>query len=341
MYYTTGFILHECLFALCVSRIDMSLQWPEYVVKMASTSRWRLCSKSSPMQSGKGLQRSSWIGKEVVLLDTSGKVCGNGFVQFVGAHQCINGRTELGQDRVGVVLYNVEPGKPYKLHSLQEWSTSLAFLNSISLHDHECAHLKNVESQPAKIGKRAYSSNRKAKPKVDTKIDKLLSNREVARTLSQTCCDRKCLSQFGRCTVKMLRYEMHTSKHEKKMAFKLAVHRNYHYCRLSGRKLVVVEGQEVCMRAWRLLYGVAESTFYAYRKMAQSGVRPQEHKAKGVSRVTNSTKQAVEMMRLLLEQQADSMPHRSRTLPTGEKVVEKVLPTGTKWKKIIADVNKV
>jgi hypothetical protein len=35
------------------------------------------------------------------------------------------------------------------------------------------------------------------------------------------------------------------------------------------------------------------------------------------------------------------MPHKTRTLTTGEKVVEKILPIGTKWKDILLDVNAV
>jgi uncharacterized C2H2 Zn-finger protein len=37
----------------------------------------------------------------------------------------------------------------------------------------------------------------------------------------------------------------------------------------------------------------------------------------------------------------DAMPHKTRTLPSGEKVVQMVLPTGTKWKNILVDINEV
>jgi hypothetical protein len=35
------------------------------------------------------------------------------------------------------------------------------------------------------------------------------------------------------------------------------------------------------------------------------------------------------------------MPHKTRTLSSGEKVVQMVLPTGTKWKNILTDINEV
>jgi hypothetical protein len=37
----------------------------------------------------------------------------------------------------------------------------------------------------------------------------------------------------------------------------------------------------------------------------------------------------------------DAMPHKIRTLLSGENVVKMVLPTGTKWKNILMDVNEV
>ena len=38
---------------------------------------------------------------------------------------------------------------------------------------------------------------------------------------------------------------------------------------------------------------------------------------------------------------ADVMSHKTRTLPSGEKVVQMVLPAGTKWKNILMDVNEI
>ena len=38
---------------------------------------------------------------------------------------------------------------------------------------------------------------------------------------------------------------------------------------------------------------------------------------------------------------ADVMPHKMRTLSTWEKVVQMMLPTGTKWKNILTDINEV
>jgi hypothetical protein len=46
-------------------------------------------------------------------------------------------------------------------------------------------------------------------------------------------------------------------------------------------------------------------------------------------------------MKMLLESKADFMPHKTCNLRTGEKVVQKILPSGTKWKQILQTRNEV
>jgi hypothetical protein len=43
----------------------------------------------------------------------------------------------------------------------------------------------------------------------------------------------------------------------------------------------------------------------------------------------------------MIEYSVDLMPHKFRTLPTGERVVEHVLPAGTKWKDLQHRVNEI
>jgi len=54
-----------------------------------------------------------------------------------------------------------------------------------------------------------------------------------------------------------------------------------------------------------------------------------------------STQQATAILSTLLEDKADMMPHRARILPNGTRVVEMVLPRGTKWKKFLVTINEV
>jgi hypothetical protein len=99
------------------------------------------------------------------------------------------------------------------------------------------------------------------------------------------------------------------------------------------------------MCAWRMIYGVSKTDFYRYRAYAASGRRAQQHGLLGTQKTSTSTAQALQTMSVILTTTADSMPHRTRTITTGvskgEKVVQKILPSGTKWKNILEEVNKV
>jgi hypothetical protein len=46
-------------------------------------------------------------------------------------------------------------------------------------------------------------------------------------------------------------------------------------------------------------------------------------------------------MKMLLVSKADPMPHKTRSLKTGEKVVQKILPNGTKWNGILETINEI
>jgi hypothetical protein len=97
----------------------------------------------------------------------------------------------------------------------------------------------------------------------------------------------------------------------------------------------------VCMLAWRKIYDVSKTDFYRYKQYVASDRRAQYHRRKGRTKSSGSKLQAVQTMKMLLESKADPMPHRTCNLKTGEKVVQKILPAGTKWKQILKIVNDV
>ena len=70
-------------------------------------------------------------------------------------------------------------------------------------------------------------------------------------------------------------------------------------------------------------------------------MHPRDHGNLNIKRYRVSTQQASATLSTLLEDKADMMPHKSRTLPDGTRVVEMVLPRGTKWKKFLLTINKV
>ena len=66
-----------------------------------------------------------------------------------------------------------------------------------------------------------------------------------------------------------------------------------------------------------------------------------DHGNKGLLKLRKHTQQAAASLKCILEKQAHHMPHRTRTLKTGEKVVSMCLPATFQWKKQIKELNNV
>ena len=87
--------------------------------------------------------------------------------------------------------------------------------------------------------------------------------------------------------------------------------------------------------------GVPETTFYCYAGYASEGRPAQKHGNSGLLKPRAHTVQAIATLKCILDRSVDHMPHRLRTLPSGEKVVSKVLPITWKWKESMPELNTV
>ena len=67
----------------------------------------------------------------------------------------------------------------------------------------------------------------------------------------------------------------------------------------------------------------------------------QLHANSGLQKPRAHTVQATATLRCILEKSTDHMPHKSRVLSSGEKVVTKVLPATWKWKDSVPELNEV
>jgi hypothetical protein len=70
-------------------------------------------------------------------------------------------------------------------------------------------------------------------------------------------------------------------------------------------------------------------------------MRASHHGNWGTQKRRIATQQAFASLFAMIECSVDLMPHNFRTLPTGERVIERVLPVGTKWKDLQHHVNEV
>jgi hypothetical protein len=66
-----------------------------------------------------------------------------------------------------------------------------------------------------------------------------------------------------------------------------------------------------------------------------------QHGNVGMTKLRSHTLQAMGTLRLMLEQTADHMAHKTRTLETGEKVLSKYLTSSWRWKDSLPELNIV
>ena len=298
-----------------------------------------------------GIGRDDWCKKEVSLIDEKGLVVAYAYVEFAKEWQSINGRTELGKEYVGVVVCEVaETQTTLTPRTLQRWPTRRVLFEGVSLYDHERKYNEGLDARAARLGDRRgsrqyFSLRNTSRPPNKKRKDVLIEKKSIVDTLTKSCCKRECVTQFSPALVETLRYELHYADSKSKDSIKLAIHKNFHYISNTSKKVCVTEGKVICIGAWRMIHGVSKTDFYRYRAYAASGRRAQYHGLSGRRKTSSSTAQAVQTMSMILTNTAESMPHKTRTKTAGsskgEKVVQRILPTGTKWKNILDDINKV
>ena len=119
---------------------------------------------------------------------------------------------------------------------------------------------------------------------------------------------------------------------------KLDVHRIFHNDG-NGNQVVTLEGINVCSTAWLLIMGVFRATFFWYAEAATSSHRARHHGNYDSKKPRKHIMQAIATLRCILDKSADLMPHRLTTMPTGEIVVTKTLPSSFKWKDTLSTLN--
>jgi len=134
---------------------------------------------------------------------------------------------------------------------------------------------------------------------------------------------------------------MHLQIFQVKVSKILDIYRMTHDRARRRRKVVTLEGLDICLDAWMMIHKVSCHMLERYKAKAKAEVQAAPHGNTNRMKTRPTTIQAIKTLRLLLEASVDHIPHLSRTLPNREKVCLKVLPIGTEWKQLLASVNEV
>ena len=113
-----------------------------------------------------------------------------------------------------------------------------------------------------------------------------------------SCCSKNCLQCFPCDKIDALRSEMHVegSVYHRKHR-QLDVHKQIHRD-ADGRNMIILEGMEVCPKAWTTIIGVHRSSFYQYKADVLIGNRTEHHGNLGTKKPRMHTLQAIATLRL-------------------------------------------
>jgi hypothetical protein len=167
------------------------------------------------------------------------------------------------------------------------------------------------------------------------------STQSINSVSSIVCYKKNCVQPFPRAKIQALRSQFFQEGGQYfKIHRLLDVHRQIHHDSL-GNEMIRLEGIDVCPIAWYTIMGVSKATYYRWKVNANKRMHVDQYGNVEMAKPRAHILQATTTLRLLLEQSTDHMPHKTRTLETGEKVVFKCLPSSWRWKDSLPELNIV
>ena len=292
-----------------------------------------------------GLSRKALKGKAVVLFDDEDHALCDGLICNTNPVDCVDNNI-LGDEDVGVIILN-PTGNVIPMdweNTLHRWPLSHTKYEGHTLAEILLVH-HNATSEDAGrrrlLGKRRYNTVRVCAPRAPGK-QIWGATEEGARMLSTVdCCTEHCCQLFPRPLLLSIREHYFALPFNARKLIALAVFQTIQKQEHSGRETVVVEGRTICTRAWMNIYMISRAQFNRNKADSLMGVRSRDHGNTGTKKPRAHTVQAQATLGVLIEGRADSMPHMTRTLPTGEKIGTEMLPVGTTWSNLLAEVNNL
>lgn len=294
-----------------------------------------------------GIPRRLWVTKFVTLYGNEGRPVAEGLCHSISYDLVLGSNGPLGHSRVAVQISKsldaAEVPDEWR-YSVRAWPIEKVFCNGASLRDHELRYDHNSRvallARPESSRSGRYNSTARNPPReTSVKSSGLLSQESINSVSSKVCCTRNCVQPFPREKIRCFRERMYSgTSYQFRFHMKLDIHRQVHR-NADGKRVVTVEGIDVCLPAWRHIAGVSEATFHRFQKYVAEGIQAHPHGNSSLLKPRKHTSQATATLRCILENSADHMPHRTKTLKSGEKVVSMILPATWKWKSAIPEIN--
>ena len=200
-------------------------------------------------------------------------------------------------------------------YSIRAWPVEFVFCNGASFWDHELRAKYNsrialLSTGPMTRKSQPYTSTSRNPPRpMSTKFAGLLQQQDINFVATRDCCSHRCAQTFPRDRIRSLHERMYVgTSFQFRCYMKLDVHQQSRTLG-DGRKVVTLEGLDVCHNAWRHIMGVSKSTFYRYAKYVSENIVAQLHGNSGLRKPRPHTVQATATLRYILEKSSNHMPH--------------------------------
>ena len=144
---------------------------------------------------------------------------------------------------------------------------------------------------------------------------------------TKSCCEKNCVQPFPWSEIEAIQSELHVNGgvYNRKSVL-LEVHRQVHKDS-NGKEWITLKGREVCPSAWKTIHAISRATYYRYKEMAMLGKQAEGHGNLGSKKPRMHTMQATATLRVMIGDNVDRMPNKTRTLNSGERVPARVLPS--------------
>lgn len=298
---------------------------------------------NSPIPACEDIAREDWKGLTVEARHEHGTKFATALVTATNSSMSVDGENDLGDHQFGIVVLEVSEGDSILRDHCLSWPVNLLFYKNVSVYDHLRRHSTTIQEDELRRvdrkGKRTYNTSNRP-PKEKKTQEWRISDDEISKLYMADCCHRHCTRVFSPEIVRSFRYGMYLHNPEERRLRNLDVHRTRFRSSNGKEDLVMLEFKEVCIKGWKLIHGVPDRTFRRYNKQAKDGEQARPHGNLGKSKPRLATLQATETLRTLIDGLADQMPYTC-TLPSGERVSQKILPRGIQWKQFLPQINKV
>ena len=165
---------------------------------------------------------------------------------------------------------------------------------------------------------------------------------QIRKVSSRDCCLRHCCQFLPQEKTLDIRRRFYLKSFEERREY--AISSGGHIHNFDGdenRKVITLDGMEVCIPAWYIIHGISKSAYHTYALMYKEGVLSGDHGNKGVKRPRVGTVQATGTMKAIIDENADQMPHQMRGIGHGRMDTLKYLSAGHNWKRVRTDANEV